>query len=223
MFKRFITSVLEWQAKRLLLKYKPKIVAVTGSVGKTSTKLAIATVLGQRYKVLAQYGSYNTEIGLPMAIFNMPMPAKLRSLSAWLKVFSEREKQIRTKYPFDVLVLELGADKLGDIGYFKKYIKPDIGVVTAVSVEHMASFGSLDNIAAEELSITHFAKLSLINRDNIDGVFSKLVPDDIDIDTYGTSGVAEYRFIIDDFTPGHYSGQFISPELGQVQTNLHLV
>jgi UDP-N-acetylmuramoyl-tripeptide--D-alanyl-D-alanine ligase len=222
-FKRFITSILERQAKRLLHKYKPRIVAITGSVGKTSTKIAIASVLGQRYRVLAQYGSYNTEIGLPMAIFNMPMPQKLRSPLAWLRIFRQRQKQLRQPYPYEVLVLELGAEKLGDIAYFKKYVEPDIAVVTAVSVEHMASFKSIDNIAAEELSVTHFSKLSLINRDNIDGVFAKQVPNDINIDTYGTSGVAEYRISVEDYKPGLYKAIFISPELGEIKVNLKLV
>jgi UDP-N-acetylmuramoyl-tripeptide--D-alanyl-D-alanine ligase len=223
-FKSLITLILESQARRLLKKRKPKIVAVTGSVGKTSTKLAIASVLSQRYKVLAQYGSYNTPIGLPMAIFNMAMPQELRSLSAWFKIFMEREKRLRQAYPYDVLVLELGADKLGDIAYFKKYVTPDIAVVTAVAPEHMATFGNLDNVAAEELSVTHFAKMSLINRDNIDGVFAKLVADGTALSTYGTSGIAEYRYRIDDYTPGGgYQGVFVSPEYGEIPAKLSLV
>lgn len=224
MLKNFITFILERQARRLLKKRHPKIVAVTGSVGKTSTKLAIASVLSQRYKVLAQYGSYNTPIGLPMAIFNMAMPVKLRSYSTWLKVFMEREKRLKQPYPYDVLVLELGADKLGDISYFKKYVIPDVAVVTAVSAEHMATFGSLDNVASEELAVTHFAKTSLINRDNIDGIFAKLVSDGTDLSTYGTSGIAEYRYRIDDYQPGGgYTGVFISPENGEMPVKLQLV
>ncbi len=224
MFKHFITLVLEFQARRLLKKRKPKIVAVTGSVGKTSTKVAIASVLSQRYRVLAQYGSYNTPIGLPMAIFNMAMPLNLRSITGWVKVFMEREKRLRQPYPYDVLVLELGADKLGDIGYFKKYIVPDIAVVTAVAAEHMASFGNLDNVATEELAITHFAKTSFINRDNIDGVFTKFVADGTALNTYGTSGIAEYRYRIDDYKPGSgYKGVFISPEHGEMPVALQLV
>lgn len=224
MFKNLITFILEFQARRLLKKRKPRIVAITGSVGKTSTKLAVATVLSRRYKVLAQYGSYNTPIGLPMAIFNMAMPVKLRSFFAWAKVIMEREKRLRQPYPYDVLVLELGADKVGDIAYFKKYIVPDIAVVTAVSAEHMASFGNLDNVASEELAITHFAKTSLINRDNIDGIFAKFVSDGTALNTYGTSGIAEYRYRIDDYQPGKgYAGVFISPENGEMPVTLQLV
>jgi UDP-N-acetylmuramoyl-tripeptide--D-alanyl-D-alanine ligase len=224
MLKSIITGILESYARRLLKKHKPKIVAVVGSLGKTSTKLAIATVLSQKYRVLAHYSSYNTPIGLPMAIFNLVIPEKVKSASEWLNVFKAMRKQLREDYPYDVLVLELGADKPGDIAYFKKYIQPDIAVVTAVAPEHMANFKTIDAVAAEELAITHFAKASLINRDNIDGVFSKLVPDGTAIDTYGTSGIAEYRFTIEDFKPGiGFKGLFVSPELGQLPVALKVV
>lgn len=224
MFKQLITSILESYARRLLKKRKPKIVAVTGSLGKTSTKLAIATVLSQKYRVLAHYGSYNTPIGLPMAIFNLNIPENLKSPSAWFNVFRAMSRQLREDYPFDVLVLELGADKPGDIPYFKKYIHPDIAVVTAVAPEHMVNFKTIDAVAAEELAITHFAKTSLINRDNVDSVFSKLVPDGVDISTYGTSGIAEYHYLVADAKPGvGFKGLFVSPELGKFPVTLKVL
>ena len=224
MLKQFIIFILEVQAKRLLLKYKPRIVAVTGSVGKTSTKLAIATVLGQRYRVLAQYGSYNTPIGLPMAIFNMAMPGNLRSLWAWVKIFYERQRRLREPYPYDVLVLELGADKLGDIGYFKKYVRPYVAVVTGVAAEHMASFGTIENIAKEELSVVSFAASSLINRDDIEGKYANILPTGIDISTYGTSGVAEYNVRVDDYKPGQgYNCTFLSPGNKELKVKLGVV
>jgi UDP-N-acetylmuramoyl-tripeptide--D-alanyl-D-alanine ligase len=186
--------------------------------------LAIATVLSQKYKVLAHYGSYNTPIALPMAIFNMHLPLKLRDPVSWFKVFSAMSRQLKEPYPYEVLVLELGADKPGDIAYFKKYIHPDIAVVTAVAEEHMVYFGTLDAVAKEELSVTSFSGLSLINRDDISAEFTKYVPDGINLDTYGTSGVAEYRFISDDAKPGEgFSGTFISPEYKEQKMALKVV
>lgn len=224
MIKRFITSRLEARARRLLAKHSPKIIAVTGSAGKTSTKIAIATVLSEKYRVLAHYGSYNTPIALPLAIFNLHLPLKLRNPFSWLKVFHAMSRQIRKPYPYDVLVLELGADRPGDIEYFKKYIHPDIAVVTAVAEEHMLSFGTLDAVAKEELAVTHFSGLSLINRDDIDTAYVKYVPEGINLDTYGTSGVAEYRFVNKDYTPGKgFTGNFISPEFKELPVTLQLV
>ena len=217
--------MLEKRAQRLLKKFNPKIVAVTGSAGKTTTKLAIATVLSQKYRVLAHYGSYNTPIALPMAMFNLQLPQNLKSISAWHKVLHEIRKQLHQKtYPYDVLVLELGADHPGDVEYFKKYISPDIAVVTAVAEEHMEYFGSMEAVAKEELAITSFAKLSLINRDDIDIAYTKYVPDGINIDTFGTNGAAEYNYQTDSYAPGSgFTGTFISPEFKKLKVGLQVV
>jgi UDP-N-acetylmuramyl pentapeptide synthase len=224
MLKQFITNLLEAKARALLAKNKPKIIAVTGSVGKTSTKLAIATVLSEKYKVLAHYGSYNTPIALPLAMFDMHLPLQLRNPLSWFKVLSAMNKKLAEPYPYQVLVLELGADTPGDIEYFKKYIHPDIAVVTAVSEEHMLTFGTLDAIAKEELAVTHFSELSIINRDDIASEFTKYVPENINIDTYGTSGVAEYHFLTDSYEPTKgFTGTFVSPEFKEQKTTLQLV
>lgn len=222
--KQLVTYFLELQAKRLIKKFKPKIVVVTGSVGKTSTKLNIATVLSERYNVLAHYGSYNVPVSVPLAMFNIKVPSNIRSPFAWLKIFNEMSRQIAADYPYDALVLELGTDHPGEIGYFRKYLSPDIAVVTAVSAEHMAGFGTIDAVAQEELEVAKYAKLTLINRDDIDGVFAKLIPDGTNIDTYGTSGVAEYRFVTQEFKPGiGFKGSFISPEFKEQKVALKVV
>jgi UDP-N-acetylmuramoyl-tripeptide--D-alanyl-D-alanine ligase len=222
--KRFVTKLVETQARRLLDKAKPRIVAVTGSVGKTSTKLNIATVLSQKYKVLAHYGSYNTHIAVPLAIFDMKIPLELTNPISWLQVLLDMKKKLNQPYPYEVIVLELGTDHPGEIDYFKNYIKPDIAVVTAVTEEHMEYFGTIDAVAKEELAVSHFSGEVLINRDDIDIVFSKLVPEGINLDTYGTSGIAEYHYSIDDAKPGEgFSGRFISPEFGEQKVDLKVV
>lgn len=224
MLKNLVTKLLERQAKRLLKQFNPKIVAVTGSVGKTSTKLAIATVLSKRYKVLAHYGSYNTPIALPLAMFDMHLPLRLRHPLSWFKVYQAMSQKLKQPYPYEVLVLELGANAPGDIEYFRRYIKPDISVVTAVSEEHMEFFGTIEAVAQEELCVSGFSNLTLINRDDISADYTKYVPDNINIDTYGTSGVAEYHFLIDNYVPGQgFTGKFVSPEYKQQPVTLQVV
>jgi UDP-N-acetylmuramoyl-tripeptide--D-alanyl-D-alanine ligase len=224
MIKAFITLLLEHQAKRLLKKHKPLIVAVTGSVGKTSTKLGIATVLSQKYSVLAHYGSYNTHIALPLAIFDARVPLKIKSPISWLKVLGETQRKLKQPYNYDVLVLELGTDHPGEIEHFKKYISPDIAVVTAVTPEHMEYFGTIEAVAKEELAVTHFSKETLINRDDVPSQYSKFAPEGINLDTYGTSGVAEYRFASHNYAPGKgFSGVFVSPEIGELPVTLAVV
>jgi len=222
--KNFVLLLIELQTKRLLRKHKPKIVAITGSVGKTSTKLAVATVLSTRYKVLYQEGNYNAEVSVPMTIFDLPMPpeAKLKSPLEWLKQLWYMERKIHQTFPFDVVVLELGTDKPGDIAHFRKYLRPDVGIVTAVTPEHMAFFKTLDAVAQEELSIASFSELIIINRDDIDETFARYVTNS-NIDTYGTSGVAEYHYLIEDFEAGAgFAGKFVSPEFGEQQVVLKL-
>lgn len=225
-FKPFVTSLLEAKAKKLIETYKPKIVVVVGSVGKTSTKLNIATVLSERYKVLAHQGSYNVPVSVPLAMFDMKIPLSMRNPFSWFRVLGEMNRILKSsQYPYQVLVLELGTDHPGEIGYFRKYLNPDIAVVTAVSAEHMASFGSIEAVAKEELTIAEYAKLTLINRDNVGGEFAKDVADGTNLDTYGTNGVAEYRFVLDDnFEPGKgFSGKFVSPEYGEQTIKLQVI
>ena len=103
---------------------KPAVVGITGSVGKTTTKDALATILrSSGKKVCATEGNFNNEIGLP------------------LTVLSAGEKS-------EVMVLEMGATHPGDVAHLCSIAPPEIGVLTAVSPVHLDTFGSLENIAA---------------------------------------------------------------------------
>lgn len=222
MFKRIITQLLELQARRLLKKHKPKVIAITGSVGKTSTREFIVTVLRQKYRVLTPPGNYNTHLSVPLSLFELPMPQNLKDPVSWLDALKRTQRTLKQPFNYDVVVLELGAEYPGDVPQFRSYLYPDIAVVTAVSPEHMLYFKTLDAVAQEELSIASFSKLTLVNRDDIDAGFAKYA-DTTSIDTYGTSGVAEYRFITEDYMPGKgFSGKFISPEQGEQPARLLL-
>ena len=72
--RRFIASLFERQVRRVIKRHKLKVVAVAGSVGKTSTKMAIAVVLKHKYRTLVHEGNYNSEIGLPLSVFEMEVP-----------------------------------------------------------------------------------------------------------------------------------------------------
>jgi UDP-N-acetylmuramoyl-tripeptide--D-alanyl-D-alanine ligase len=110
----------------------PTVVGITGTVGKTTTKDALATIL--RYagrRVSATAGNFNNEIGLPLTIL---------------------ASDPRT----EVLVLEMGATHAGDIQYLCAIAPPDIGILTAISPVHLDSFGTLEDLAAAkgELAIS---------------------------------------------------------------------
>src|ERR1700754_5217566 len=70
-FKTIIVFILQWEAKAVLRKHRPRIVAITGSVGKTSTKDAIYAVLSKKFHVRKSEKSFNSEIGLPLTILGL--------------------------------------------------------------------------------------------------------------------------------------------------------
>ncbi len=130
--KEIIVAILTWEAKAVLRKYKPKIVAVTGSVGKTSTKDAIFTVLSEFYFVRKSEKSFNSEIGVPLTILGCPTGWNNPLL--WLKNIAEGLALILLPnvYP-KWLVLEVGADRPGDIESITDWLRPDVSVVTRLS------------------------------------------------------------------------------------------
>jgi len=216
MFKNFIQKKLEKYVVKYFKKHpEVKLVVVAGSVGKTSTKQAIATVLAQKYRVGLHQGNHNTHMSAPLAILGIQYPDDVRSIGAWLSVFRAARKRIKWPSGVDVIVAELGTDQPGDIAHFGTYLKPDIGVITAVTEEHMVAFSTLETVAQEELEVANFSKLAIINRDDIDERFAEFLKNP-NIDTYGTTGAAEYRFEIDDFTVENgYKGEVITPEFDQ--------
>ncbi len=164
--KRALCVLLEAQVVRLRKKYQFSVVAVAGSVGKTSTKLAIAQTLEHAGKrVRYQSGNYNDRLTVPLVVFGHDLP-NLFNIKEWLRIIRANNKIIRQGYEYDVVVLELGTDAPGQIAQFA-YLLPDILVVTAVAEEHMEYFGTLDAVAKEELSLVGYAKQTLLNTDDI--------------------------------------------------------
>ncbi|MES2876575.1 MAG: UDP-N-acetylmuramoyl-tripeptide--D-alanyl-D-alanine ligase [Patescibacteria group bacterium] len=210
MFKSFIQSRLEQYVKQYFIKHpEVRLVAVAGSVGKTSTKTAIATVLSKKFRVRMLDGNHNTHMSAPLGILGIDYPENVHSIGAWVRVFMAARKRINEPADVDVIVQELGADHPGDIAHFGTYLRPHIGVVTAVTPEHMEFFGSIETVAQEELSLANFSELAIINRDDIDGRFSQYLTNQ-NIDTYGTTAAAEFRIEVKDFDVAHgYSGWLV--------------
>jgi UDP-N-acetylmuramoyl-tripeptide--D-alanyl-D-alanine ligase len=225
MFKQFIQKKLERYVVKYFQKHpEVKLVVVAGSVGKTSTKRAVATLLSQRYRVAMHPGNHNTHMSVPLAILGIDYPGNLKSIGAWLSVFAAARKRIKDPTGTDVIIAEIGADHPGDIAHFGTYLKPYIAVITAVTPEHMEFFNDIESVAKEELTAANFSQLAIINRDDIEGRFASFL-DNTNVDTYGTTGVAEYRFEIQDFDVERgYRGQVIAPELEEeIQATIKVV
>lgn len=223
MLKKIILHLLERNAKAYLKKHKPMLVLVTGSVGKTSTKQALATVLSEKYAIRAHSGNHNTHFSVPTAIMGVEYPDDPKSVGAWLRVLQAMRLRISQPRDVDVIIQELGTDKPGDIAWFGRYLTADVAVVTAVSEEHMEFFGSMDQVAKEELSIAAFSRLTVVNRDDVSEVYADLA-DTRSIDTYGLGEKAEYRLEVEPASPlDGRIGRLITPEWGELSVTVQLI
>lgn len=108
-----------------------KVVGITGSTGKTSTKDLVAAFLSGKYKVFKTQGNFNNEIGLPLMIF-------------------ELSKE------YDIAVLEMGTSDFGEINRLASIALPNIGAITNIGVAHIEYLKTRENILKEKMSIADF-------------------------------------------------------------------
>ncbi len=192
MIRTFASLSLRWIIKKLaqltIWKYRPGIIGITGSVGKTSTKMAVEAVLGGERKIRASKGNLNNELGLPLTILGNwrggdfklvsreqpPGTARLRKLFFWIKVIVVSIFNVifsrRSSYP-EVLILEYGADRPGDIKYLLGIARPNISIVTAIGAVpvHVEFYGSSEEVAREKSRLVEYlpvAGIAILNSDD---------------------------------------------------------
>lgn len=122
--------------------YNIPVIAITGSVGKTSTKDIIANVVSQKYKTLKTEGNLNNHIGLPITLLNLK--------------------------DHEAAVIEMGMNHLGEISYLTNIAKPTLAVITNVGTSHIGNLGSRENILKAKLEILEGMenKKLILNNDN---------------------------------------------------------
>ena len=123
--------------------YDIPVIAITGSVGKTSTKDMVASVVSQKYKTLKTEGNYNNHIGVPLTILNLR--------------------------DHEAMVVEMGMNHLGEISILSKLAKPTMAVITNVGTAHIGNLGSRENILKAKLEILDGLQENgkiIINNDN---------------------------------------------------------
>jgi UDP-N-acetylmuramoyl-tripeptide--D-alanyl-D-alanine ligase len=151
-FKQIVVGILTWEAKKTLARFEPRVIAITGSVGKTSAKDAVAHVLSAQFKVRKSEKSFNSEIGLPLTILGLP--------NAWGSGWRWTANILKgfyiafwsKKYP-EWLGLEIGAEHPGDIESVSKWLKSDIVVITKLPdmPVHVEFFASPEEVSREKL------------------------------------------------------------------------
>lgn len=167
--RQTLKKILKILSRRILEKYQPDIVAISGSVGKTSAKEAISAILSDSFSLRASSKNYNNEIGVPLTIIGEDSAGS--SVLAWLRVILKALKLIffyQADYP-KILVLEMGIDRPGDMAYLVELAPPKLGIMTELSHSHLEFFGDLQNIKQEKQVLIEAVErkgLSILNYDN---------------------------------------------------------
>lgn len=198
-FKNIVVAILRFEAKLVLKKYKPHLVAVTGSVGKTSTKDAIYSVLAEVEHVRKSDKSFNSEIGLPLTILGCP--------NAWSNPLRWLQNMfdglLLIIFPSDYprwLVLEVGADKPGDISSLASWLVVDVAVITRLPdvPVHVEFFASPEEVVKEKASLINALKkggtvVAYADDQRVDILREKALEREAKVLTFGLSSAADVR------------------------------
>ena len=178
--------------------YNIPVIAITGSVGKTSTKDIVANVVSKKYKTLKTEGNNNNNIGMPLTIL------KLKDHEA--------------------MVLEMGMNHFGEISLLTNIAKPDICIITNIGTSHIGNLGSRENILKAKLEILEGTESPtvIINNDNdLLHKWYKENKEKYNIKTYGIKNKSE--FMAKDIKLNENSSEFkvlISKENKEINTNV---
>ena len=151
--KKLTLIILKFLARLMMARRKPRVVGVTGSVGKTGAKDAIARVLSAKFSVRKSEKSYNNEFGVPLTILGIDSGGK--NIFKWVAQLAKLPVNfLRPGYP-EVLVLEMGVDKPKDMDYLLRIVRPDIAVFTSVGEipAHVENFLSRNELLKEKAKL----------------------------------------------------------------------
>ncbi|WP_100487595.1 UDP-N-acetylmuramoyl-tripeptide--D-alanyl-D-alanine ligase [Sporolactobacillus pectinivorans] len=126
-------AALQSMAKAFLTQCRPKVIAITGSNGKTTTKDMVYGIVSETFKAYKTQGNHNNHIGVPLTILSMPEDT-------------------------EVLVLEMGMNHFGELTFLSQLAKPDVAIITNIGESHIEYLGSRAGIAKAKLEIINGLK-----------------------------------------------------------------
>ncbi len=190
-----VLKALQYLAQYHRRQFDIPVIGITGSNGKTTTKELIAAVLGKKYNPLVTEGNLNNHLGVPFTL---------------LKIRKEH----------DIAVIEMGANKPGDIAQLAEFAEPNYGIITNVGKAHLEGFGSFENVIATKCELYDAIEYAngtvFINSD--DKTLLKNAPA-INLFTYGKTG--QVKTTLTDLNPflsfkwsaGHYHSEVVQTKL----------
>ena len=166
--KTILKYYLKFLTKIILAIHSPLVIAIAGSTNKTFVKDEIKQSLAKRnFNVRSNPKSFNTEIGLPLAILNLP--SGYNSYNLWVKIIFRSFLAIFSKNFPKILVLELGISDPGDMKFLLTIIQPKIVIITDITQRYREAFNDMDELIGEYeylLNRTSSGGLILLNKDN---------------------------------------------------------
>lgn len=198
-FKSVVVKIITAEASILLKRHKPKIIAVVGSVGKTSTKDAIFAAIKNSFYARKSEKSYNSEIGVPLTVLGLPNGGTNPLM--WFRniVDGFLTAVFSRQYP-EILILEAGIDRPGDMEKLASWVKPDMVVLTRLpSVPvHVEYFSSPEAVIAEKMKIVSAMKTDgVLIYNNDDTIIQQQLPDVLQ------KQIGFSRYLESDFTASH--------------------
>ena len=217
LLKKILVKIITWEARAILWQHKPYIIAITGNLGKTTTKDAIVAAISNYY-VRGNEKSLNSDIGVPLTIIGVDNP--WFSVHKWLHVIIKGVFVFFARdYP-EFLVLEVGADNKGDIKEITKWLRPEISILTqfAEVPVHIENFDNNRELLIKEkeylalatsdlliyngddLDCQHIAKRAILSNDNLSkmsfgkGLHNTIILRDVgnSYDLHSAVGTLEY-------------------------------
>lgn len=150
-----VEQLLAYFTHKIIAKYHPMVIGITGSVGKTSTRHAIAAALSSKYNLREPEKNYNNQIGIPLTVIGAhgidESTNWIAAQLGWVRIFVKALSVwlLPQSYP-KLLVLEYGIDHPGDMDVLLDLVKPNISVLTAIGTSHLGNFGSQHELAKEK-------------------------------------------------------------------------
>lgn len=185
--QNLLNYILQVLARSMIWRYRPGIIGVTGSVGKTSTKQAIVAVFGSDRRVRASHGNFNTNLGHPLTILGDWKDVELNLFSLENKIGKNRVRKswflfkvvflslfhliFKKPYP-ELLILEYGVDRPGDMRELLQIVRPNIAIITAIGEvpAHVEYFSGPEAVAREKARLIEFlpaAGFAILNSDDM--------------------------------------------------------
>ena len=172
--KRFLIGLYGHYVRRFLkLNSQMKLIGISGSVGKTSTKFAVVEILrSSGKKVLVHEGAYNDPFASMFVLLGVDYP-NVQSPVSVLKAFFKLKRASKIDIDYDYAVIEIGTDTPGEMRQFGRFGVLDLCVISAITPEHMVNFRSFDEVVREELEVLKYSKMIVANSDLIPKKYQK--------------------------------------------------